>query len=160
MAKTIYKDIVPTLPLTIAWPRQVTFPPWGSSQRGICHKLSLGYLQLLDLVEIYLYPSPGMVVEVKNLPAKARDIRYAGSVPGFGRSSGGGYSNPLQYSCLENPMDRGAWRATVHRVTKSWTQLKQLSRHTCTVSVHCIKFRPTFQESHQIQARIWKYIYI
>ena len=50
-----------------------------------------------------------------------------GSVPGLGRSPGGGHSNPLQYSCLENPMDRGACRAAVHGVTKSQTQLKQLS---------------------------------
>ena len=69
-------------------------------------------------MEIYLYPRPGMVVEVKNLPAKARDIRDAGSVPGFGRSPGGGHSNPLQYSCLENPMDRGAWWATAHGVAE------------------------------------------
>ena len=46
-----------------------------------------------------------------------------------GRSPGRGHGNPLQYSCLENPMDRGAWWATVHRVTKSWTSLKQLSMH-------------------------------
>ena len=45
-------------------------------------------------------------------------------------SHGGGNGNPLQYSCLENPMDGTAWQATVHRVTKSWTQLKQLSTHT------------------------------
>ena len=50
-----------------------------------------------------------------------------GSIPGSGRSSGEGNGNPLQYSCLENPMDRGAWRATVHEVTKSWTLLKRLS---------------------------------
>ena len=64
---------------------------------------------------------------VKNLPANAGDIRDADSITGSGRSPGGGHNNPLQYSCLENPMDRGAWRATVHKVTKSWTQLKQLS---------------------------------
>ena len=46
------------------------------------------------------------------------------------RSPGGGYGNPLQYTCLENPMDRGAWKATAHRVTKSWTWLKGLSTHT------------------------------
>ena len=46
-----------------------------------------------------------------------------GSVPGLGNSPGGGHGNPLQYSCLENPIDRGAWRATVHGVTKSWTRL-------------------------------------
>jgi len=52
-------------------------------------------------------------------------LRDAGSIPGSGRCPGGGHDNPLQYSCLENPMNRGAWQATVHRVTKSQTQLKQ-----------------------------------
>ena len=58
---------------------------------------------------------------LKNLPANAGDVRDTGSIPGLGRSPGGGHGNSLQYSCLENPMDRGAWRATVHRVSKSWT---------------------------------------
>ena len=57
----------------------------------------------------------------KDPPANAGDVREAGSIPGLGRSPGGGHGNPLQYSCLENPMARGAWRATVHRVTKSRT---------------------------------------
>ena len=61
---------------------------------------------------------------VKNLPANAGDIRDAGSTSGLGRSSGRGHGNPLQYSCLENPMDRGAWRAAVYGVTKSQTRLK------------------------------------
>ena len=56
---------------------------------------------------------------VKNLLANAGNIRDLGSIPGSGRSSGGGHSNPLQYSCLENPMDRGAWQDTVHRVAES-----------------------------------------
>ena len=56
-------------------------------------------------------------------PASTGDAGDVGSKPGLGRSPGGGNGNPLQYSCLENPMDRGAWRATVHRVTQSWTQL-------------------------------------
>ena len=56
---------------------------------------------------------------VKKLPANAGDTRDMSSIPGSGRSPGGGHGNPLQYPCLENPMDRGAWRATVHRVTKS-----------------------------------------
>ena len=55
---------------------------------------------------------------VKNLPANAGDIRDAGSIPGLGRSLGEGHGNPFQYSCLENPMDRGAWWAIVHRVTE------------------------------------------
>ena len=68
-----------------------------------------------------------MALVVKNLPANAGDIRDLGSIPGWGRSPGGGHSNPLQYSCLENSMDRGAWRTTVYRVVKSWTRRKQLS---------------------------------
>ena len=59
----------------------------------------------------------------------ARKAGDVGSIPGSGRFPGGGHANPLQYSCLENPMDRGAWQATVHGVAKSWTQLKQLSMH-------------------------------
>ena len=57
-------------------------------------------------------------------------IRDAGSVSGLGRSPGGGHGNPLQYPCLENPMDRGAWWTTVHGVTKSQTRLKQLCMYT------------------------------
>ena len=61
---------------------------------------------------------------MKNLPASVGDVRDAGSIPGSGRSPGEGKGNPLQYSCLENLMDRGAWWATVHGVTKSQTRLK------------------------------------
>ena len=56
---------------------------------------------------------------VKNPPANAGDVKDAGSIPGSGRSPGGGHGNPLQYSCLENPMDRGAWQATLHGITES-----------------------------------------
>ena len=58
---------------------------------------------------------------VKNPLANAGDVRDMGSIPGSGRSPGGGHGNPLQYSYLESPMDRGAWQAIVHRVEKSWT---------------------------------------
>ena len=61
---------------------------------------------------------------LKNPPANAGDVRDVSSIPGLGRSPGGGHGNPLQYSCLENTMDRGARQATVHRVAKSQTQLK------------------------------------
>ena len=64
---------------------------------------------------------------VKNPPANAGDTRDMGSIPGWGRSPEGGNGNPLQYSFLENPMDRGAWWTTVHGVTKSLTQPKNLS---------------------------------
>ena len=61
---------------------------------------------------------------VKNPSANAGDVRKAGSIPGSGRSPGGGHGSPLQCSCLENPMDGGAWQATVHGVEKSCTQRK------------------------------------
>ena len=60
---------------------------------------------------------------VKNLHASAGDARDAGSIPGLGRSPGVVNGNPLQYSCLENSMGRGAWWSIVHGVTKSWTRL-------------------------------------
>ncbi|XP_060265516.1 coiled-coil domain-containing protein 25 isoform X2 [Ovis aries] len=60
---------------------------------------------------------------IKNPPANAGDTRDVGLIPGLGGSPGGRNSNPLQHSCLENPMDRGAWQAAVHGVAKSWTQL-------------------------------------
>ena len=61
---------------------------------------------------------------VKNLPANAGDIRDTGLIPGLGRAPGEGNGNPLQYSFLENPVDRGTWQATVHMVTQSRTRLK------------------------------------
>ena len=75
--------------------------------------------------EILSLRFPGGPV-VKNLPASVGDMRNVGSIPGSGRSPGGGHGNPLQYSCLENPMDRGAWQATVHRLAQS---LKRQQQH-------------------------------
>ena len=72
-----------------------------------------------------------MVLVVKNPPGNVGHIRDVGSIPGSGRSPGGEHGNPLQYSCLENPMDRGTWWATVRRVAKSWTQVKIPSTHAC-----------------------------
>ena len=64
-----------------------------------------------------------MVLVVRNPAANAGGVRDTGRIPGSGRSPGGGNDNPLQYACLENTLDRGAWKATVHRVPKSRTQL-------------------------------------
>ena len=61
---------------------------------------------------------------VQNLPTNAGEVRDAGSIPDSGRFPEGGHGKPLQFSCLENPMDRGALWATAHRVEKSWRQLK------------------------------------
>ena len=81
------------------------------------------YIQLVSSVS-------QMVLVVKNQPTNAGDIRYVGSILGFGRSPGGGSGNPFQYSCLENPMDRGAWGATLGFIgSQSRTRLKQLSTH-------------------------------
>ena len=66
---------------------------------------------------------------VKNPTAKAGDIGDAVLILGLGRSPGGGHGNPLQYSCLENPMDRGAQRTTAHGVAQSWTLVKQFSTY-------------------------------
>ena len=71
---------------------------------------------------------------VKNLPDNAGDT---GSIPGSGRSPGGENGNPLQYSCWENPMDRGAWRATVHRVAKSHIQLSKKTEQTKKTEKPC-----------------------
>ena len=72
------------------------------------------------------YGPQQLALGVKNPPTNAEDVGNAGSIPGLGRSPGGWHGNSLQYSCLENPMDREAWRAMVPRVTKSWTRLKWL----------------------------------
>ena len=70
---------------------------------------------------------------VKNLSANAGDIKDVSLIHGLGRSPEGGHGNPLQLSRLENPRDRGAWRAIIHRVTKSWTRLKQFNTHALGV---------------------------
>ena len=72
---------------------------------------------------------------VKNLPAKSGDRRDVGWTPGSGRSPGGGHSHPLQYSCLGNPMDRGAWQATGHGVIQNCTRLKQLRMHAWKIYI-------------------------
>ena len=91
--------------------------PWGCKESDMTERLSL------------CFTSWRVVLGVKNPSANAGYVRNVGSVPGLGRSSGEGNGNPVQYSCLENPMDRGAWWAIVHWVAKSQTGLKWLSTH-------------------------------
>ena len=96
-------------------------PSMGSHRVG--HDLS-------DLAAAaYPFWASQVVLVVKSPPAKTGDIRDVGLIPGLGRSPGGGHGNALQYSCLKNLMDKGAWQAIVHRVAKSWTRLSDL---TCT----------------------------
>ena len=77
----------------------------------------------------FLTTRPEVALVVKNSPANEGDVTDVVSIPGLGRSPGEGHGNPFEYPCLEDPMDRGAWRATVHGVTKSQIPLKWLSMH-------------------------------
>ena len=84
--------------------------------------LASGVQQCDLVIHICIWASPGVSVGKESV-CDAGDTGDACSIPGLGRSPGGGHDNPLQYSCRGNPKDRGAWRATVHRATKSQTQL-------------------------------------
>ena len=74
-------------------------------------------------------PSGMVALVVKNLPINAGDLLYAGLIPGSGRLPREGHGNPCHYSCQEKPMDRGAWQSSIHSVSKSRTQVNQLSMH-------------------------------
>ena len=92
-----------------------------------------------------MLPAPIMAFQlalvIKNLPGNAKDMRDVHSIPGSGRSLGGGDGHPPQYSCLENPMDRGALWATAYRVAKHWIQLKW---HICTHSSNNNSWQATY----------------
>ena len=92
------------------------------------------YFPKFQFLVVYTHQRVSQVaLVIKIPPANAGDIRDTVLIPALGRSPGRGHSNPLQYSCLENTMDRGAWWATVHRIAKSQTWLKRLSTHAaCT----------------------------
>ena len=95
----------------------------------------------------WIYGSSTTQVElvVKNLPANAGNVRDLGSVPGWGKSPGEGTGNPLQYPCLENPMDRGAWRATVHGCRKESGMIEHThtgGNRALTQSLHLISEPP------------------
>ena len=92
------------------------------------------YQQICFLIFYACLRASQLALVVKNPPASDRDVKDIGSIPGSGRFSGGGHGNPLQCSFMENPTDRGAWWATVHRVAKSQIRLKQLSTHACLSS--------------------------
>ena len=96
--------------------------------------VSFYWISSVDCSHLSSLPSQVTLV-VKNLPANAGDTRDTSLIPGSGRSSGEVNGNPLQYSCLENPMNRGAWQATVHgsqRVRHDWSDLSHTQTHTHT----------------------------
>ena len=108
----------------------------------VSHSMNLQLESIIELTSFSNYPlfillpfnpftswSFQVVLVVESPAARAGDLRDVSLISGSRRSPGGGQHNPLQYSCLENPMDRGAWRATVHGLAKSWTWLEQLSTH-------------------------------
>ena len=93
----------------------------------------------LYVIMLWDFPGGQGLNKKKKKKQQCRNIRDAGQIPGSGRSPGGDHGNLLQYSCLENPMDRGAWWATVNRVVKSQTRLKRISMHTCDYIMRHIK---------------------
>ena len=109
--------LIPSLPFPFELVLVFMFPP------PRCELRSLSYLGF-----------PGAPV-VKNLPANAGDVRDTGLIPGSGRSPRGGHGNPLQYSCLWNPMNRGAWQATVHRVSE--LDATEAAKHVGTQKFIC-----------------------
>ena len=119
---------------------------WPKNSFGFFHD------SVLKKPEQMFWPTQ-LTLVVKNLPANAGNIRDMSSIPGPGRSPEGGHGSPLQYSYLENPVDRGAWWATVHRVTKSWTRLSMhaifhLKRENHSLS--CFHFVPLPVSQHII----------
>ena len=114
--------------------------PWNSPGKNTgmgSHSLLHGSFWPRNWTQVSCRWTPASQVALveKDLPANAGDVKDSGLIPGSGISPGGGHGNPLQYSYLENTIDRGAWRAIVHRVAKSQTQLKQLSTHTFLGSI-------------------------
>ena len=102
---------------------------WHSDVMTVMHWGLSIYLSIYPSVYLYThkYGLP-LWLSSKESTCNAGDVC---SIPGLGRSLGEGYGNPVQHSCLENPMDGGAWQAIAHTVTKSWTGWKQLSMHVC-----------------------------
>ena len=107
----------------------VCVKPWKAGVDLFGH-LKSSFADIQDLCFSRKYNSQVVSLVVNNLPANAGDVRDVGSIPGSGRSSGEGHSNPLQYSSLENPMNRGDWRATVHGVAESDTA--EMTEHART----------------------------
>ena len=106
----------------------------GLREAKVIHSRNV-YSVFTEWQALFQTRSSQVVLVVKNPPANAGDVKDSVSIPGLGRSPGGGHGNPLQYFCLENSMDRGAWQATVHGVAKESdtteaTSQQQNSRQT------------------------------
>ena len=135
----IQETCVQSLGWKIPWRREwqptpVLLPGESHGQRSLSGYSQQGHKES-DTTERLTFWASQVALVVKNPPASAGDTGDQGLIPGSGRSPGGGHGNPLQYCCLENPMARGAWWATVHGVAKSRSQLKRLSTHACTFNI-------------------------
>ena len=104
----------------LAWKTPGTEEPGGLPSMGL-HRVRCDWSDLAAAAVMDWMGASLVVLVVKNPPANAGDTGDKGSIPGSGRFPGGGHGNPLQYSCLEKPMDRGAWWATVHGIAESDT---------------------------------------
>ena len=144
-------------------PTPVFLPGKSHGQRSLA-----GVAKELDTNEWLKYLLQGasqVTVVVKNLPANA-EVRDVGLIPGLGRSPGGGHDNPFQYSCLENPMDRGAWWAIVHRVAKSQTCSHNLLQKYLQTKPLCSVLcrNPGFLKVHVLprisRSQMWKNVQI
>ena len=134
----------PAFPPTVHCGKKAPFPPHTGQ-----HLLLVGYSMMAFLTSVTWHAlyfelhfsnewgASQVVLVVKNPPANAGNLRDLGLIPGLGRSPGEGHGNPLQRSCLESPMDRGAWQTTVHGVAKSQTWLKQVEHlFICLLAIY------------------------
>ena len=117
--------------------------------------ISFPHLTIHSLIEPILISGLHQWLSSRESACNAGDLDL---IPGLGRFPGGGQSNPLQYFYLENPMDRGVWWATVHRVTKSWTQLKRLSMHACAYTR--IFWFPSLSPHQKALVKLTKDLYV
>ena len=108
---------------------QVGYPNEHMASHPAVTMISIKRNKKLSVVKINIFKASQVALVVKNLPASAGHARDLGSITGSGRSPGEGHGNPLQYSCLDNPMDRGGWRVWSIGLHKSWTRLKRFSMH-------------------------------
>ena len=114
----------------LGWLAKAGLTSWEAQTPGTCQSASGTHSPMIHTAPLpqefkrkgESFRASQVALVVKNLPANAGDTRFTGSIPGSGRSPGGGHGNPLQYSCLENPMDRGAWQVTVHRFQRDTTE--------------------------------------
>ena len=129
------EQLVPKNKIGIPWwssgeDSALTVPSWLALCTDACKLVSIKPVLLHNKAVSNPWWVSQVALVIKNPPSNAGDVRDTGSLPGLGRSPGGGHGNPVQHSCLENPMDKGAWRAIVHMVAKSWTWLKWLIMYT------------------------------